>query len=174
MFSGTKAKDHVHPTHTPNLVDPHDTEYRLIQFVWTNEEDQLLRVLCNQFGQNWQLVADVFNSSRITIPTDVRAAWDCLKRWKALQGEDKSTDGNGSKHDTLEFHPSVAAMTRHNAAVKAAAPAKKLPVQIAAARAAGGRRPMRHSIVFEVIKKLINKRASKPPGTASMSCIILL
>jgi hypothetical protein len=53
MFSKTKAKDHVHPTH----VDPHDTKYCLIQFVWTNEEDRLLRVLCNQFGQNWQLIA---------------------------------------------------------------------------------------------------------------------
>jgi len=168
MFCGTKAKDHVHPIHIPNLLDPHDTEYRLMQFVWTNEEDQLLKALYNQFGQNWQLIADVFNSSRITIPTDVRAAWDCLRRWKALQGEDKSTDGNSSKPDAPDLHPSVAAMTRYSTAAKAAAaasPAKKLPLQITTARNAGGRRPMRHSIVFEVIKKLISKRASKPPGT---------
>jgi chromatin modification-related protein VID21 len=170
MFCGTKARDHIHPIHTPNLVDPHDTEYRLIQFVWTNEEDQLLKALYNQFGQNWQLIADVFNSSRITISTDIRAAWDCLKRWKALQGEDKTVDGNSSKPDTPDMYISGATTTRHNAAVKAAAaaaPTKKLPVQIAAARAAGGRRPMRHSIVFEVIKKLINKRAAKPPGAVT-------
>ena len=70
MFSRMKAKDHIHPTHTPNLMDPHDTEYCLIQFMWTNKEDQL-PVLCNQFSQNWQLIADVFNSSCITILTNI-------------------------------------------------------------------------------------------------------
>lgn len=144
--------------------------------MWTNEEDQLLRGLYNQFGQNWQLIADAFNSSRITISTDIRAAWDCLKRWKVLQGENKIVDGNGSKLDTPDMQISGATTTRHNAAVKAAAttPAKKVPLQIAAARAAGGRRPMRHSIVFEVIKKLINKRASKPPGAATVTHLPLL
>ena len=76
-------------------MDPHDTEYCLTQPTQTNEEDQLL-VLCNQFSQNWQLIADIFNSSRITILTNIHAVWDCLKRWKALQREDKSMDGNGS------------------------------------------------------------------------------
>ena len=39
MFSETKAKDHVHPIH----VDPHDTEYCLIQFmsVWCGTEAAL-------------------------------------------------------------------------------------------------------------------------------------
>lgn len=78
-------------------------------------------------------------------------------------GDDKtSTPGDSA----VLASPSTVAITRREAANKAAqsAPQRKVTLQVAAARAAGGRRPMRHSIIFEVVKRLMNKRAQKIPS----------
>lgn len=159
MFSGTMMRA---PPHCIIPSEPRDADGRSMHFVWTADEDLQLKALHNQFGTNWQLIADVFNASRITIPTDIRNAWDCYKRYRFLVGEDgTSVKGGGPS----EMMGSPAMTRRETAANKAAGGGggnRKLPVQVSAARAAGGRRPMRHSIIFEVVKRLINKRLGKP------------
>lgn len=167
MFSGNKGKEHAHIPHSSVPAEPHDSEARSILYVWTSEEDQQLKALYNQFGPNWQLISDVFNSSRITIATDVRAAWDCFKRWRTLVGDISGPGADGS--DWRSPASPGSAVTRREAASKAtmAAAPRKVTLQVAAARAAGGRRPMRHSIIFEVVRKLMTKRSQKPPSKST-------
>lgn len=159
MFAGLIKRDHYLP-HCIIPNEPHDSEARSILFVWTAEEDKQLKALYNQFGANWQLISDVFNSSRITIETDVRGPWDCYKRWRTLVGDDKPGEGG---RPSMTASTSNTAVTRREAAAKAA-PQRKVTLQVAAARAAGGRRPMRHSILFEVIRRLMHSRARKVPS----------
>lgn len=54
---------------------------------WSPDEDQLLKQIVERYPGNWTLIADVFNSSRVTISTDKRTAWDCLARWDAKWNE---------------------------------------------------------------------------------------
>lgn len=168
MFTSANRKEYSRPPAHVGVPEPRDPESRLIHFVWTPSEDIILRSLYNQFGSNWQLIADIFNSSRITIPTDERGQWDCLKRYRALEG-DRVVGGEGGPN---EWGSPLSRRERERERERLQQQAlgasnKKPPPQVIQARLAGGRRPLRHSIVFEVIKKHIIKRANKPPGTFS-------
>lgn len=60
---------------------PKDPQKRVNETPWSTSEDQILKRLVDRYPNNWSLVADVFNSARVTISTDKRTAWDCLARW---------------------------------------------------------------------------------------------
>lgn len=50
-----------------------------------------MKRLVDTYPYNWQLISDNFNSSKVTIPTDRRSAWDCYERWKVTWGPAKGT-----------------------------------------------------------------------------------
>ena len=185
MFSGSKARDHIHPTSSLVPSEPRDPEGRLIHFVWTPEEDALLRSVLHQLGPNWALVGDVFNNSRITIPTDRRSPWDCYQRWLAIRGESAedaaawglptpgASGSAGGARGSIPMTPQQHLQQQRLQAQVAANPAanRKVSSQIASARAAGGRRNMRHAILFEVMKKSAGKRAAKIPRKSEFQFI---
>lgn len=171
MFSGSKARDHIHPISSLLPPDPRDREGRLIHFVWTPEEDQLLKNVIHQYGSNWALVADVFNNSRITIPTDRRSPWDCYQRWLGIRGDGGADDGlalasqpgmtpGGPRSGTVPMTPQSQIRAGLAGGPPGTVSNRKVSSQIAAARAAGGRRNMRHAILFDVMKKTAGKRAA--------------
>ncbi|KAG1760047.1 hypothetical protein EDD22DRAFT_848778 [Suillus occidentalis] len=65
------------------------------EHLWSSDEDTLLKILAERYPNNWLLVADSFNSSRVTISTDKRTPWECFERWS-------SRFGNGHR-----LHPDV-------------------------------------------------------------------
>ncbi|KAG1730571.1 hypothetical protein EDB19DRAFT_1929409 [Suillus lakei] len=65
------------------------------EHLWSSDEDSLLKSLVDRYPNNWLLVADSFNSSRVTISTDKRTPWECFERWS-------SRFGSGHR-----FHPDV-------------------------------------------------------------------
>jgi len=65
------------------------------EHIWSTDEDSLLKTLVDRYPNNWLLVADSFNSSRVTISTDKRSPWECFERWN-------SRFGSGQR-----FHPDV-------------------------------------------------------------------
>ncbi|KIJ52643.1 hypothetical protein M422DRAFT_156505 [Sphaerobolus stellatus SS14] len=69
------------------LPIPKDPQRRFNETSWNADEDQLLKQIVDDYPGNWSLIADVFNSSRVTISTDKRSAWDCLARWDAKWNE---------------------------------------------------------------------------------------
>ena len=66
---------------------PKDPQRRFSETPWSASEDQILKGLVERYAGNWTLVADMFNSARVTISTDRRTAWDCLARWDARWNE---------------------------------------------------------------------------------------
>lgn len=56
------------------------------EHLWSSDEDSLLKTIVERYPNNWLLVADSFNSSRITISTDKRTPWECFERWSSRFG----------------------------------------------------------------------------------------
>ncbi|KAI6129121.1 hypothetical protein EDD17DRAFT_1563435 [Pisolithus thermaeus] len=67
------------------LQPPKDTKKRA-EHAWSPKEDALLKRLVDKYPNNWSLVTDVFNSSRVAIPFDRRMPWECFERWNAKFG----------------------------------------------------------------------------------------
>lgn len=68
---------------------PKDGQKRFNETPWSNSEDRLLKDIVDRYPNNWGLVADVFNSSRVTISHDQRTAWDCMVRWDVRWNDGK-------------------------------------------------------------------------------------
>ena len=66
---------------------------RNAELTWTPQEDALLKQLAERWPNNWTLIADTFNSSRLTLTADRRSAADCYERWRTrLVGEDDARE----------------------------------------------------------------------------------
>lgn len=63
-----------------------DKGKRGVDHIWSASDDILLRSLSDKYPNNWALIAECFNGSRLTTPTDRRSASDCLERWKEKWG----------------------------------------------------------------------------------------
>lgn len=82
---------------------PPQPELRAEQLSWTASDDAFLLALAKQYHNNWSLMADVFNSTRLVLPEERRLPWDCFERVRALRAaaqehpeapaEAKDTDG---------------------------------------------------------------------------------
>ncbi|SPO44566.1 related to Chromatin modification-related protein EAF1 [Moesziomyces antarcticus] len=65
--------------------EPAQPDARAALFMWTTDEDSYLMTLAKQYHNNWSLVADLFNSTRLNTATDKREPWDCYDRCKRIQ-----------------------------------------------------------------------------------------
>ncbi|KAJ7739697.1 hypothetical protein DFH07DRAFT_752123 [Mycena maculata] len=50
--------------------------------IWTVVDDNLLKALAEKYPNNWTLIAECYNSARLTISIDKRSPRDCQDRWK--------------------------------------------------------------------------------------------
>ncbi|KAJ6608606.1 hypothetical protein B0H10DRAFT_520086 [Mycena sp. CBHHK59/15] len=50
--------------------------------MWTQVDDNLLKSFVDRYPNNWPLIAECYNSARLTISTDRRTPRDCQERWK--------------------------------------------------------------------------------------------
>ncbi|KZT60514.1 hypothetical protein CALCODRAFT_492288 [Calocera cornea HHB12733] len=104
MFSGRKQG----APPAPPLPEPHDPAGRLKALHWNNEDDAILFTCVSRFGENWDLVADAFNTKRNTIKVDWRTPWDCAKRWVSIRPKEgpaaKDID-RARRMDNLAPHP---------------------------------------------------------------------
>ncbi|SOV09169.1 Chromatin modification-related protein EAF1 [Ustilago sp. UG-2017a] len=82
--SNRAAKDTNHPA-SATPAEPAQPDARAAMFVWTPDEDNYLMTLAKQYHNNWSLVADLFNSTRLNTATDKREPWDCYDRCKRIQ-----------------------------------------------------------------------------------------
>lgn len=69
----TKPPGHLDPKRIP--------ESHIAEQLWSSTDDRLLRSLVETYHNNWALIADAFNTSRISVSTDRRTAWDCYYRY---------------------------------------------------------------------------------------------
>ena len=159
MFCGSKPQDHVHPNQTQPPPDPNEKDARLQHFTWTAEEDQQLKALHSQFPTNWSLISDVFNSSRVTIPTDARSPWDCYQRLLSISKVDNKDEYSAGRPGTPSEPGRSPVAQREGLGPRASV--RKPPVQAKTA----GKRATRHALLHDAMRKIMKKRDSKPAGT---------
>ena len=147
MFYGSKSRDHVHPNAFTVPSEPADKEIRLHMFTWAPEDDALLKSLVNQFGLNWHIIADMFNSSRLTIDTDQRLPWDVWQRWiQVRDDEDATRQGTPSEAGVPPGPKSIASKVNRKPTVPQT-------------RNGGlGKRTIRHALLHEVMRREMRKR----------------
>ncbi|GAA5878143.1 hypothetical protein JCM3774_004308 [Rhodotorula dairenensis] len=154
LFAGRKPKDAavgellVKPQEVPNA------EIRATAILWLPEEDALLLALQKQYGLNWSLIAQIFNSATHRPESDYRLAWDVYDRWDKLVGPGSKKllpDGTEIVRPPPEWLPPVDRTGR--------------PVPIIAD---GSKKKTRHAMIVEAMKKVQKKRelyAAKQPAT---------
>ncbi|KAH8106775.1 hypothetical protein BXZ70DRAFT_915067 [Cristinia sonorae] len=54
---------------------------RPVELQWTPQDDALLKQMATKYPGNWLLIAEAFNSCRVTISTEKRTALDCFTRF---------------------------------------------------------------------------------------------
>lgn len=79
-----------------------DNRKRPNEILWSSTEDSLLKNLAERYLNNWRLIADALNSSRIRTSVDLRTPFECAERWKARWSRpERSLANNGSMHGSL-------------------------------------------------------------------------
>src|SRR5258707_14417503 len=146
MFYGSKSRDHVHPNAFTVPSEPADKKTRLQMFPWVPEDDTLLKSLVNQLGFNWHIIADVFNSSRLTIDTDQRLPWDVWQRWMQVNDEDSTRQGTPSEASVLPGARTTVSKVNRK------------PIVLQTKNGGLGKRTIRHALLHEVMKRDIKKR----------------
>jgi len=70
---------------------------------WTSEEDEILMSLIKSYQYNWDLISDLFNSTRGPIPSsERRTPWDCYERWAKKEGpQSGGSSANGESSSGL-------------------------------------------------------------------------
>jgi chromatin modification-related protein VID21 len=80
LFDGSKSgSPSIHPP--TQLIQSR----RRAEHIWTERDDALLKAAFERYPNNWALICEAFNSSRLTISTDKRLPGDCFERWLALR-----------------------------------------------------------------------------------------
>ncbi|EJT98246.1 hypothetical protein DACRYDRAFT_24708 [Dacryopinax primogenitus] len=104
VFSGRKPGTAI----PAPLQEPHHPAARIKALHWNNEDDAILLTCVTRFGENWDLVADAFNTKRNTIAVDWRTPWDCAKRWgiiKPKEGPVTKDIDRARRMDNVAPHP---------------------------------------------------------------------
>ncbi|KAF4604158.1 chromatin modification- protein VID21 [Pleurotus pulmonarius] len=145
IFSGLFGSNK--PVGTQTMQLPKDR--RATEIVWTSNEDALLKSLTERYPSNWALIAECFNSARITLSTDKRTARDCFQRYDALLGSGASLDGAG-----VPMTPTTQMTTRgvKRLASVSAASSSMIP------NASEPRKRRRHALVHDAMRKLTRQR----------------
>ena len=136
---------------------------------WTPAEDALLKQVAERYPNNWPLVADTFNSSRVTIPTDKRTSWECAERWTLLFKENKTAS---SSRDITEESASASPASSYMATRGHKRPLNQINTGSSsgagsAAAAGEPKKRRRHTVMYETLRKTVKKREAmqKNSGT---------
>ncbi|KAF8699572.1 HSA protein, partial [Rhizoctonia solani] len=151
---------HPVPAHVPPA--PRDAQARLERVVWTPEDDQLLKSICDAYPNSWSLTADLFNSSRVTIKPDSRTPWDCYDRYTKMfgggtAGGDEKPQGQGPVEIAL---PSPGGTIRKDS--------KPPVVDSKGKKVFENKKQVRQHYLYDTLRKVVRKRenankANQPP-----------
>lgn len=159
LFEGTKSSSFAGSASMPPA--PKDSRKRASELIWMPNDDSVLKSLVEKYVNNWSLIADAFNSSRVTIRTDKRTAWDCFDRWTTRFSNSRTYDAGTSaadegrpqtpstpSHMTTRGHKRSISSTAGGSAFNAAAANNKQEPK----------KRLRHTLMHEVVRKSMKKK----------------
>nr|AUF42088.1 putative homeodomain protein [Volvariella volvacea] len=133
---------------------------------WTPSEDALLKQLIDKYPYNWSLIAECFNASRTTVPTDKRTALDCLERWKEKWAPDIRSKGLENLANADSPQPStVGQMTTRG--VKRLAATNSSSTNTSYPVGAEPRKRRRHQLLQDTMRRASRKRAETAQKAAA-------
>lgn len=110
-----RKQDTIKQTHAPfqrdSQRDFQRDRRRTAEVSWSPAEDNMLKKWADKYPNNWRLVADAMNSSRIRSRSDLRLPSECFDRWKARwsglihRGSIASASGSIASMDDIESVP---------------------------------------------------------------------
>lgn len=141
---------------------------RTADILWTAQDDALLKQVADMYPNNWPLIADSFNSSRMSISMDRRTAADCFDRWNTRWGRSEATDDSRSQAASAPTQMT----TRYKRAASNAAASQAANINASTGVDAKKRR---HSLMHDTIRKAIKKKeaAAKQNGVSYLHDIRL-
>ncbi|TFY67457.1 hypothetical protein EVJ58_g1621 [Rhodofomes roseus] len=158
LFEGLKAGS---PSSHLSLL-PHgskDSRRRTTDVLWTPQDDALLKQFADMYPNNWALITDAFNSSRVTIATDKRSAADCFDRWNTRWGRsDTGADDGRTQTTTTQM------TTRYKRAASNAA--ASLAANTATSSGVDAKK-RRHTLMHDAIRKAIKKKEASAKQNAA-------
>ncbi|KAG6917780.1 hypothetical protein DXG01_001052 [Tephrocybe rancida] len=126
--------------------------------LWSSADDVLLKSLCDRYPNNWALISECFNASRLTISTDKRTPRDCLDRWREKWGpETRRLPDNLLATEATPPPTSTQMTTRGVKRLASASVSSTTPGGLPAG--SEPRKKRRHALVLDTIRKAGKKRA---------------
>ena len=146
-----------------------DSRKRAADHIWSAADDALLKSLVDKYPNNWPLIAECYNASRLTTPTDRRAPSDCLERWKGRWGSERKpfTIEAAPVDDHLVSESSGQMTTR---GVKRLASASiSSPANQGVVQSSESKKRRRHILLQESMRRAAKKRAEAAQKVLSES-----
>ncbi|KAJ3516720.1 hypothetical protein NLJ89_g941 [Agrocybe chaxingu] len=138
-----------------------DSRKRGVDHLWSTSDDTLLKSLVDKYSMNWALIAECYNSCRLTTPNDKRTPLDCAERWKERWGAERKvptmTDASQTPGEDGTGASSSQIMTRGTKRLASAS----VSSAIMPAGTAGSepKKRRRHYLIQDSVKKVAKKRA---------------
>ncbi|KAJ7184286.1 hypothetical protein C8R46DRAFT_1063570 [Mycena filopes] len=142
-----------------------DTPRRVVH-MWTIPDDNLLKTFSEKYPNNWALIAECYNSARLTISTDKRSPRDCQERWKErwapettakLPESTPAEDPPPTPTASLPPTPTPSMTTRGIKRLASVSVSGPPPV----ASGSDAKKRRRHQFVQETMRKASKKRAEQ-------------
>ncbi|KAF8350819.1 hypothetical protein F5887DRAFT_941061 [Amanita rubescens] len=138
-----------------------DPRRKSSDYVWSPNDDALLKSCIDKYPYNWYLIAECFNASRVTISTDKRSPRDCLERWREKwgselrlrQAEANATPTGGDGSPSTSQNQMTTRGIKRQAGTSIASPGNGIP-----APGTEPRKRRRHLLVQDTIRKYTKKR----------------
>ncbi|KAJ7090301.1 hypothetical protein B0H15DRAFT_884540 [Mycena belliarum] len=137
---------------------------RVTAHIWTMVDDNLLKSFVDRYPNNWMLISECYNSTRLTISTDKRSPRDCQERWKERWAPElrpkapEMTPIDEPPATPQPLPPPTPSMTTRG--IKRLASAS-VSGPLAAASGSDAKKRRRHQYVQETIRKATKKRAEQ-------------
>jgi len=146
LFNGRRPKDLAPNMQFSAPKEPPNASARNLD--WSEGEDNLLLMMSKQYSHNWHLISEVFNSTTVRVPTDLRQPWDVYDRWNKRFGPGSQPNLNAE------------------ASKDAAANQSKKDKNKKAPKFEGTKKEVRHLSLYEAVRALKARRDAQPPKMA--------
>jgi chromatin modification-related protein VID21 len=139
--------------------------------MWSTADDALLKSLVDKYPNNWPLVAECYNASRLTSSTDRRMPSECLERWKGRWGSERKPFAIETTHPPADDHTasgSSGQMTTRGVKRLASASISS-PVNQGVVHSSESKKRRRHILLQESMRRAAKKRAEAAQKALSES-----
>ncbi|KIK63582.1 hypothetical protein GYMLUDRAFT_40630 [Collybiopsis luxurians FD-317 M1] len=138
---------------------------RVVDHIWTASDDLLLKSLAEKYPNNWALISECYNASKVTVRSDWRTSKDCQERWrerwspvatqKLLETESIS---EGTPPPSTGTSAGSRGVKRHASSSISMASAPNISSSISTGSGSEPKKRRRHTMVQDAVRKSMKKR----------------